>query len=264
MRSTVLGENDASVLCLGNFDGVHVAHAALIRRTVLLGDRLCDDAKIGKRIKRGAFFFADHTGERLGKDKGALLTSIDDKLELFRKMGLDIAVIAEFDALMNMSDEQFVRDVLIEKCAVVGAVCGYNFRFGKGGAGDAARLCALMGEDRCEVVGEIKMDGDEVSSSAVRAALKAGDVESAARLLGRNFSTWARIERVCDGFFEVILDASIAAPRARTYEVRVIGDAESFSARAELFALDGRVLGKIVCDTVPQVEKLKIEFIGKI
>jgi FAD synthase len=264
MQSIRLGEKDASVLCLGKFDGVHIAHAELTRRTVLLGNRLSDEARDGARIRRGAFFFADHTGERLGKDKGALLTGVDDKLALFGDMGLDIAVIAEFDEIMNMTPEQFVREVLIEKCASVGAVCGYNFRFGRGGEGDAHRLCSLMGESRCEIVGEIKIDGDEVSSSAVRAALKEGDVERAARLLGRNFSTWARIERVCDGFFEVMLDAAIAAPREDTYEVRVTGDGESFFARAELFALDGRVLGKIFCDTVPQGEKLKIEFIEKI
>ena len=158
----------------------------------------------------------------------------------------------------SLGDKRILNDInlTLAEGSVMGLV-GIN------GAGKTTLLRLISGVYRSDE-GEIKIDGDEVSSSAVRAALKEGDVERAARLLGRYFSTWARIERVCDGFFEVMLDAAIAAPREDTYEVRVTGDGESFFARTELFALDGRVLGKIFCDTVPQGEKLKIEFIEKI
>ena len=264
MKERMLAPNEASVLCLGNFDGVHIAHAELIRRTVTLAKEISMGDPFKERVLSGAFFFLDHPSESLNSVGDVLLTDIKDKLEIFRSLGLEIAAVARFDQLMNLSPEEFVSEILKKECAAVGAVCGYNFRFGRGGSGNAARLCSLFGENNCEVVERIDIDGYELSSSAIRTALENGDVKLAAMLLGRNFFVRASVELDFDGAAIARFDKNAAVPREGAYRARLIRGEESFDSSVRVVLENGNVFCRGICDKISVGENIKIEFIEKI
>ncbi len=167
-------EGRACVLCLGNFDGVHIGHSALIDKTIEKRDEL--------GILGGAWCFGQPPADFLLSTPSPKLTTLDEKLELFAKKGLDIAVLGDFSELRNTSPEDFVNDVLKSRCKCKAAVCGFNFRFGKGGSGLPEMLSGF--EYGSEVVDPVTLGGDVVSSSSIRRLLISGDAEAAAKMLG--------------------------------------------------------------------------------
>jgi len=178
----ILGRT-SSVLCLGNFDGVHLGHAELIKNTVDLKNKL---SQKGKNILGGAWCFRQPPAELLFGEKHICLTTLEEKLNLFAKMGLDIAVLGDFSYLRNMPYSDFAEKVLKNGLGCEAAVCGFNFKFGKGGEGTASDLFAALGND-CRVVSPVTVDGTTVSSSMIRKHLSEGDVESANKMLGRPY-----------------------------------------------------------------------------
>ncbi len=171
-------EGRASVLCLGNFDGVHIGHSALIEKTVEKRDEL--------GILGGAWCFRQPPADFLLSSPQTRLTTLDEKLELFAEKGLDIAVLADFEQLRSTPPEVFVREILIKNCSCLSAVCGFNFRFGKNGAGKPTDLVGFA--HGSFTIDPVKLDGKTVSSTAVRELLLAGDAETAARMLGSPYS----------------------------------------------------------------------------
>lgn len=168
-------------LVLGNFDGVHLGHLALIERLKEIG------AMRDERLPLGAFCFEKHPSSYLG-DPTPLLSSNEEKIELFQKAGLDFVIFGDFAGLKNMTPEEFIKDFLIEKCKCFIAVCGYNYSFGAKGAGTPDQLKELFeaySGRTVSVVSEVTVDGRPVSSTAIRAMLERGQREEAERLLGR-------------------------------------------------------------------------------
>ncbi len=172
-------------VALGNFDGVHVGHAALISRAVEYAHE--------HGIRSAVWTFADESAVLPNKSGARCITSTEEKLALFRELGADYAFLVPFSRVRDYSPEKFVSEMLIEKCGAVCAVCGFNFRFGRGGAGDSEELSRLMLPRDCIVVPAVYVDGTLTSSTAVRALIEAGDVEGAAKLLGREFSIEAPV-----------------------------------------------------------------------
>lgn len=173
-----------SVVTIGNFDGVHRGHLALIARTT---------AEATLRGARAvALTFDPHPAAVLRPDAvPAALQSLEERTALLRESGCDEVVVVRFDAAFAaQSPEEFVDRLLVDRLAAELVVVGTNFRFGRAAAGDAALLIAL-GEQRgfrVEPVGLIDLGEGPVSSSALRSQLAAGDVEVVARGLGRPFS----------------------------------------------------------------------------
>ncbi len=167
-------------VALGNFDGVHIGHAALIRRAIEFANE--------NGIKSAVWTFADAESALPNKPDSLALTSMAEKLSLIAKLGVDYAILADFESVRNLSPEEFVSDILIKKCRTEAAVCGFNFRFGKNGAGNAQMLRQLMSERECIIVDPVYACGGLVSSSAVRLLIESGDMETASELLGRAFS----------------------------------------------------------------------------
>lgn len=168
-------------LVLGNFDGVHLGHIALIERLKKLG------ATREAKLPLGAFCFERHPSSYFG-EQTPLLSSNEEKTELFRKAGLDFVIFGDFASLKDMTPEEFVSDFLIEKCKCYIAVCGYNYSFGTKGAGTPDQLKELFEAydgRTVSVVAEVTVDGSPVSSTAIRAMLEDGRREDAERLLGR-------------------------------------------------------------------------------
>ncbi|MBI1383534.1 MAG: bifunctional riboflavin kinase/FAD synthetase [Rhizobiales bacterium] len=174
------GELAGASLAIGNFDGVHRGHQAVIARARALA------AERGRPA--GALFFDPHPRRYFNPDRPHItLTPIPLRLDLLAALGLDLAVVLPFDAaLAGMPAEAFVADVLAAGLGAGQIVVGADFHFGAGRRGTPALLAELAPRHRLTVSRlEPQGEGGEVfSSSRVRAALAAGDVRAAADVLG--------------------------------------------------------------------------------
>lgn len=168
-----------SVLCLGNFDGVHVGHRQLVATVVAR----CQFLKAYiPNILSGAWFF-DRGSYKSCED----VYTTEEKLDAFASLGLDYAIIADFDEMKTLSPEIFVNEILVEECKCVHAVCGENFRFGRYASGDSNKLISLM-NGNTTVVPLYSEDGRIVSSTLIRKLLEVGDIKRANALLSSHYS----------------------------------------------------------------------------
>lgn len=171
--------NERTVYALGFFDGVHSAHAELLRKCRLLAE--------AQGAKAGVITFSSHPDALVAGKAPQLINSPADRERLLRALcGMDTVTTLPFDrALMTTPWQDFFRRLLREFGAV-GLVCGDDFRFGRGGEGNGALLAQSCGEAGipCAVVPEQRIDGVRVSSSYIRTLIEAGDMERAARFLG--------------------------------------------------------------------------------
>ena len=170
-------------LAVGNFDGVHLGHAAIVRRLV--------EAAATKRVAPAILSFEPHPREFFTPDLApARLTTLREKLELLAALGVEQAMICPFDkAFAALSAEEFIELVLCRALQVKHVIVGDDFRFGRGRGGDFAMLQAAGAQYgfAVESLSSVTVDGLRVSSSAVRQALAEGDMDKAARLLGRPY-----------------------------------------------------------------------------
>ncbi len=176
-----------AVLCLGNFDGVHAAHTALLREGVRLAARLTEAYKAPVACGVLCFFAPSSDAFRPSDAPPHHLTTLRDKLALFAALGVEYAYLCDFAHVRALHPEAFLTQ-LEAQIGCVGAVCGFNHRFGAGARGDAAHLLAHFGESAVVLMPEITVNGVTVSSSAIRELLWQGDAEGATRLLGRPYS----------------------------------------------------------------------------
>ncbi|MBU1365730.1 MAG: bifunctional riboflavin kinase/FAD synthetase [Gammaproteobacteria bacterium] len=171
------------VLAIGNFDGVHLGHAALVKRLAQVAMEC--------QLVPTVLTFEPHPREFFAPDSApARLTTLREKLELLGECGARQAVICPFNAAFAaLSADEFVAQVLVRGCQVRHLIIGDDFRFGRGRSGDFAMLqeAGQRFGFAVEAMGSVLADGERVSSSAVRRALLAGDMEHAARLLGRPY-----------------------------------------------------------------------------
>lgn len=170
------------VVTIGNFDGVHLGHRAVL-----------DEAReVAGSGPLSVVTFEPHPLRVLRPDAAPLvLTPAPQKTELLHGAGVDEVRVVRFtDEVAAWSPERFVDDVLVTGLAARAVVVGENFRFGHAAAGDVA-LLRRLGEQRDFVVvpaplAQVDGTGERVSSSLVRGLVAAGDVTGASRLLGRD------------------------------------------------------------------------------
>jgi riboflavin kinase/FMN adenylyltransferase len=176
-------------VAIGNFDGVHTGHRALLRS-------LFDDAEQMQLVPTVLTFFP-HPAQVLGRGQQPVLTRLDYRLQLLTRTleGLQVLVQPFTKQLASLTPEQFARDVLVQRCRAKRVLVGENFRFGKDRAGDLSTLRALGDElgFAADAVGLVELDGDIVSSSRIRTLVAAGEIEAANRLLGRPYALAGRV-----------------------------------------------------------------------
>ncbi|MBQ7319273.1 MAG: riboflavin biosynthesis protein RibF [Clostridia bacterium] len=172
------------VVALGNFDGVHRAHAALLDTGLCLAEQIGYHQR--KHVLCAAWTFAAPSGDYFLTPPPAHLTTLQERLSLFAANGITHAFLADFASLRDCSPQAFMEDVLIKRCHAIGVACGYNFHFGKNGMGDASLLeerfreCAAVLPKTCFS----EKDPTAISSSLVRTLLTEGTVEHAEEALG--------------------------------------------------------------------------------
>ncbi len=179
------GEIDAgplrdAVVAIGNFDGVHRGHRAVIGAARARADAL------GR--KTAALTFTPHPRLFLRpQDTLFQLSSERDKLRLLAAAGLDGAIVMNFDAVLaGTSAEDFIARILVGRFAIGGAAIGFDFHFGKNRTGSPAFL-ADQGKKfgfAVDIVPPLEDEGRPVSSGSIRTALSQGKVVEAAELLG--------------------------------------------------------------------------------
>ena len=178
-----------TVVALGMFDGVHEGHAMLMRKANELA-ALHDLTSV-------VYTFSSHPMATFAPERvPPQLETRSEKVQAIAQLGVDVVVLRPFDrAYAALSPEEFVR-TLTESLHPRHIIIGFNYSFGCKGAGKAQDMVAL-GEKygfETHVVDEVQMDGLPVSSTRIRGEIAKGDMEEAARLLGRPYSLCGVVE----------------------------------------------------------------------
>ena len=181
----------SAVVTIGNFDGVHRGHLALVDRATAEAERRGDTAV--------ALTFDPHPAAVLRPDAvPPALQSLDARVAALRANGCDHVEVVTFDAaLAALTPREFAEELLVGRLGAQLIVVGENFRFGAGAQGDVDVLRAL-GEEldfAVEAVGLVDAGDGPVSSSAIRALLAAGDLEAVTRALGRPYTLDGEVVR---------------------------------------------------------------------
>ena len=185
-------------VCLGNFDGVHKGHTSLLRLTKELRDEKFPNALCGVftfYIPSKDYLRPSLSGMSLEADSVGMgdshLTTLEEKLSLFREHGMDFACLCDFESICRLSPESFLS-FLSETIGVRGAVCGFNYRFGAKGQGTTALLSAYFDRPHdgfyVRIADPVIVDGETVSSTYIRHLLKDGQADVAIRHLGRPYA----------------------------------------------------------------------------
>lgn len=264
---------NSPVLALGNFDGIHLGHKAILNKAMERAD------KIGGLSV--AFTFDPHPVKVLAPEKYLpLITPIEKKIKLMEELGLYAVICAEFNLdFANLHPRSFVKDILVDKIGIKEVVVGFNYSFGKGREGGIDFL-KNMGEEYgfgLHVVEPVKVGGAVVSSSKVREAIWAGNVDLASTLLGRPYGMegvvvtgmkrgkklgfpTANIETKGELFPKSGVYASIVTLNGKQYKaVANVGKhptfpEDPFSVEAHIFDFDSDIYG----------EQVEISFIDRI
>lgn len=176
-------------LTIGNFDGVHRGHRALIERVTARAAEL--------DVTSCVLTFEPHPREFFAPEAApARLTRLRDKLELLAAAGVQRVHIARFNArFAALPAQRFIEDILVRSLCTRWLLVGRDFRFGEQRAGDFSMLEAAAARQGFELesMPDVLLEGVRVSSSAVRAALRAGDLSAAERLLGHPYTISGRV-----------------------------------------------------------------------
>lgn len=171
--------SEYTAVALGYFDGVHKAHQYLI-------NQMCGYAQ-KNNLKKAVFTFTKSI--TLGH-KGKDLFTQTQKLECMSSLGIDIYYSPDFSEFSSLAPEEFVRKILVKSMKAKAVFCGENFFFGKDRRGNVRvlkELCEKYGIDFVKAE-TVTINGETVSSTAIRNALRRGDMEKANEMLGRPYS----------------------------------------------------------------------------
>ena len=179
-----------SIVALGNFDGFHLGHQAVVGRAVARGHH--------ERRPVIVATFDPHPVRHFKPDAPRFqLTSLDQRQELFAQAGADAMLVFRFNSeLASTTAEDFVTRLLAEQIGAVGVVTGDDFTFGKGRGGNVEVLRDLGASIGivAEAVAPISLANQRISSGHIREALVAGDPATATRLLSRPFAIAGEVE----------------------------------------------------------------------
>ena len=177
------------VVALGCFDGVHLGHRAVIERAAQTANEL--------RAHLAVFSFSSSPKNFFLPNSAPVITAPEERSKLINQLGADIFVCYPFDAeTANMSPVEFFEDMLISRLNAIHVVCGFNYTFGKDGKGNTDTLRALCAERDIGFTQQqpVEIDGVTVSSSVIRTALEAGDIERAERFLGHPYKITSAVK----------------------------------------------------------------------
>jgi riboflavin kinase/FMN adenylyltransferase len=172
----------ASAVAVGAFDGFHVGHQRILQELAVRG----------RRASLATVIYTFRRNPKLTtRGIQGLLSTNSERVDYASRAEVDAIVLEDFSSrFQSMSPEEFVSEILVRRLNARIVIVGQDFHFGKGRSGDTETMERTLHEAGCRlvVVPPVLVDGEKCSSSAIRAAILVGDVEHAARLLGRPYS----------------------------------------------------------------------------
>lgn len=179
-----------SVLAFGNFDGVHLGHQHIINQVRVIAEK--------QNCASVIITFAPHPKRFFNPDiDGFCLTSVKQKIAMIEECGVDTLCVIDFnECFSQLSAEDFIKNILIERCQMRSILLGRSCAFGRHRLGDIELLMSFSTLYNYQIINldEFKMGDDVCSSSKVRALLKNGDIKIANKLLGRNYTIQGVVE----------------------------------------------------------------------
>lgn len=225
---------------LGNFDGMHLGHQALLER---LGDELSEFEPERGQIRVMASFYPHPRKVLAGVKEPEQLTPMREKALLAESLGVDIYYAMHFTKdFAKLSAEDFVEQYLVQRLRADVVVVGHDWSFGAGRSGTTETLTELAHKFgfRASVVNPVMQDGERISSSRVRDALRAGNLDQVRALLGRNHCISGKVvhgdKRGGKIGFPTANQSLRAAfiPRHGVYATRVAMDGKDYPAVSNL------------------------------
>ncbi len=274
LRALQSPDHQPVALTIGNFDGVHLGHQALLKRLL--------EAAKSRGIPSAVVIFEPHPREFFTPEQAPTrLTSLREKLELLAELGVDRVHICRFNKqFAKMSASDFI-DALHKNLAVKYVLIGDDFRFGSGRSGDFALMEKIAGQQgfKVEAMHSVLHEGLRVSSTAVRAALAGGNLRTANKYLGRPYSISGRVVHGDKLGREIGFPTANMQmkhnrpPLTGIYVVRVTGDhipvlqgAASLGVRPTVHANGRAVLEIHLLDFAREIygQHLRVEFLHKL
>lgn len=169
-----------NVSCIGFFDGVHLGHQALIKKTVELAKE--------KKVKPFLITFYPDPADIISSKKTKHINTLNRRIELFEKFEIDSVIIIEFDKEVMSIDEKEFTNLYLKNLNLKGLVCGYDFHYGYKGLGDHKTLKKEM-KEVCPVymVDEVKYYGKKVSSTRIKEEIEKKNYKLVDKLLGYKY-----------------------------------------------------------------------------
>ncbi len=250
---------EKTAAALGFFDGLHMGHKAVISCASEAGKRL--------GIPLSVMTFAGEPDlPKFDGRKDMCLMPYEEKKEMLKLCGARYIVAYDFAKIKGMPPAKFFKKTILGDMNAAYVVCGEDFRFGKGGSGDAVllgKLCEDYGID-FEIVPAYKIDGVTVSSSYIRELIREGDVEKAMKMLGHTLSYTLTVHHGktighAMGFPTINqrIPEYMVRPKYGVYASRVIVDGQPYHAMTDI-----GVKPTVVSDTNETMETHIIGFDG--
>ena len=237
------------IVSIGNFDGVHIGHQAILRLLV-------QEARKRQGTAIVLTFYPHPLAVLQPQRRPPLICNLREKLHLFASLGVQKVFLQHFTpTFARVSPEEFVQNYILKAFGAEKVIVGHNVSFGRNRAGNAEtlqRFGKIYGFET-EIVGPIRTDDQEVSSTMVRTLLAAGSVSSVARFLGRRFTVSGRVVKGFQRGRTVGFPTANLLPRADlllpngVYAVRVDLDRQEIPGVANIgfnptFGVDRRTL----------------------
>lgn len=172
---------NGSVIALGNFDGMHMGHRTVIDSAVDMADKL--------KVVPCVLLFTEHSLKSLKGEAPTQLYSGNVKEKVLNQLSVKVCYI-DFNEIRDMTANEFVKEVLINRFNAKGICCGFNYHFGKNATGDVNDLKNICKKYKIDlsVSPPTEYIGEPISSTRIRHALKSGEIEQVNQMLGRVFS----------------------------------------------------------------------------
>lgn len=222
-----------TAVALGNFDGMHVGHMAVLRAA---------KGFESKGLTPLALLFDEHSLKAITGMAPPMLMTADERNRIIAENGLKIKTIV-FNEIKDLSPQDFVEKILVGRFGARAVCCGYNYRFGKNASGNAQtmkEICDRLGLE-CRIAGEVDVDSRAASSTEIRKFIESGEIEKANKMLGHPFGFCTR---VIDGDkrgrtlgFPTInqeLPDGLVLPKFGVYQADVTVDGEHYKGVANI------------------------------
>jgi len=180
---------EGTVIALGNFDGVHMGHQELIKRTVKAAE--------AANLMSAVFTFSNHPRNVISKEREVkCILYADEKAEIIESLGVDYLFNIPFDeAIRRMDAIEFISELLLVKLKMREAYCGFNYKFGYKGSGGVETMMRESVKKRfgIHVLEPVNIDGIAVNSTLIRELVEQGDVDRCMKFMGRNYTVGGEV-----------------------------------------------------------------------